>query len=62
MLAEPHGPANLAGALLRYRVMAWIVGIMLMLLCFVAIPLQYAANEPAMAGVVAPLHGLLYIV
>jgi integral membrane protein len=42
--------------------MAFSVGTMLILLCCVAIPLQYAAGEPAMAGVVAPLHGALYIV
>lgn len=42
--------------------MAWIVGTMLLILCVVAIPLQYAAGEPALADVVAPLHGVLYIV
>lgn len=52
----------IGGALLRYRVMAWLVGVMLILLCVVAIPLQYAAGHPGMANVVAPLHGFLYIV
>jgi integral membrane protein len=53
---------GLTGAVGRYRVMAWVVGAMLLLLCVVAIPLQYAANRPGMANVVAPLHGFLYIV
>ncbi|MDA8274095.1 MAG: DUF3817 domain-containing protein [Actinomycetota bacterium] len=54
--------APLRRALARYRVMAYVVGTMLFLLVFVAIPLQYAANIPQVAVVVAPLHGYLYIV
>lgn len=53
---------GLRGAVARYRLMAWVVGIMLLLLCVVAIPLQYVADRPAMANIVAPLHGFLYIV
>lgn len=49
-------------ALARYRLMAYVVGTMLIILVFIAIPLQYGAGEPAMALVVAPLHGYLYIV
>jgi integral membrane protein len=54
--------APLRRALARYRVMAYVVGTMLVLLVFVAIPLQYGANIPQMAVVVAPIHGYLYIV
>ncbi len=54
--------APLRRALTRYRVMAYVVGTMLVLLVFVAIPLQYGANIPQMAVVVAPIHGYLYIV
>ena len=53
---------GLRAALWRYRLMSYVVGVMLLLLVCVAIPLQYAASQPAMAGIVAPLHGLLYIV
>lgn len=35
---------------------------MLIVLCVVAIPLQYAAGHPGLARVVAPIHGVLYIV
>ncbi len=54
--------APLRRALARYRVMAYVVGTMLVLLVFVAIPLQYGANIPQVAVVVAPIHGYLYIV
>lgn len=53
---------RLRGALRRYQAMAFVVGTMLLLLCVVAIPLQYAAGHPGMADVVAPLHGVCYIV
>ncbi len=52
----------LAGALTRYRVMAFVVGIGLCLLVFVGMPLQYAAGQPVVVKIVGPLHGFLYIV
>lgn len=64
-MSQPFGQlasAGVAGALARYRVMAWIVGTMLIILCVIAIPLQYAWNRPALANVVAPVHGVLYII
>lgn len=50
------------GALTRYRVMAFVVGTALIVLVFVAIPLQYWGNDKRVAEVVAPIHGYLYIV
>ena len=32
------------------------------MLALVGIPLQYAANEPAVVRIVGPIHGFLYIV
>lgn len=61
-LLTPEELAPLRRALARYRVMAYVVGTMLVLLVFVAIPLQYGANIPQVAVVVAPIHGYLYIV
>ena len=56
------GPApGLRGALLRYRVMAYAVGVMLILLVFVGIPLQIAGH-PTLVRVIGPIHGFLYIV
>ncbi len=51
-----------ATALGRYRVMAYVVGVMLMVLVFVAVPLRYAAGVPEVSAVVSPIHGFLYIV
>jgi len=42
--------------------MAYVVGTMLIILVFIAIPLQYWLSRPTMAQVVAPLHGYLYII
>jgi integral membrane protein len=52
---------GLRGALLRYRVMAYVVGIGLIVLVFVGIPLQIAGH-PEVVKVVGPIHGFLYIV
>ena len=48
-------------AVLRYRVMAYVTGVVLMVLCFVGIPLQ-VAGHPAVANDVGVVHGILYIV
>jgi len=48
-------------AVLRYRVMAYITGVVLMVLCFVGIPLQIAGH-PAVANIVGVVHGILYII
>lgn len=48
-------------AVLRYRVMAYITGVVLIILCFVAVPLQIAGH-PAMSNDVGVVHGILYII
>jgi integral membrane protein len=53
---------GLGAALLRYRIMAYIVGVGLLVLVFVGVPLQYAATIPQVAQIVGPIHGFLYIV
>jgi integral membrane protein len=53
---------SLEGSLRRYRVMATIVGVGLAVLCFVGLPLQYAAGIPQIDGIVGPIHGFFYIV
>ncbi len=58
----PGVPRRVAGALARYRIMAFVVGAMLLFLCAVAIPLQYAAGEPTVANVGFTVHGVIYIV
>jgi integral membrane protein len=49
-------------ALLRYRVLAYIVGVGLIVLVFAGVPLQFAAHRPQVAEIVGPIHGTLYIV
>ena len=48
-------------AVLRYRVMAYVTGVVLVVLCFVGIPLQ-VAGHPAVASDVGVVHGILYII
>jgi integral membrane protein len=48
-------------AALRYQVMAYITGVVLMVLCFVGIPLQIAGHA-ALANNVGVVHGILYII
>ena len=48
-------------AVLRYRVMAYVTGVVLIVLCFVGIPLQ-VAGYPTVANNVGVLHGILYII
>lgn len=50
------------GALLRYRVMAYVVGVMLLVLVFVAMPLKYLGDDPTLVETVGPVHGFLYAV
>lgn len=50
------------GALKRYRLMAFIVGVGLLVLTFVGIPLQIWAHDKIVVEIVGPLHGYLYLV
>ena len=47
--------------MLRYRVMAYVTGVVLVVLCFVGVPLQ-VAGYPAVAHYVGVVHGILYII
>jgi len=46
----------------RYRVMAYVVGTLLIVLVFVGVPLKHFAGEPAVASVVGVAHGVLFMV
>ncbi len=52
---------DLRTAVLWYRVMAYVTGVVLMVLCFAGIPLQ-VAHHPAVANDVGVAHGILYII
>jgi integral membrane protein len=49
-------------ALTRYRVIAYVVGVFLLILTLVAMPLKYFADAPTMVAIVGPIHGFLYMV
>jgi integral membrane protein len=49
-----------SGALLRYRVIAWIVGVLLIVLFCVGLPLQYAAGHKSVDAVVGVVHGVVF--
>lgn len=55
------GDAGVRGALARFRVMAYIVGVGLLTLCF-AMVMNYGFDEPQYSAVVGPIHGFMYIV
>ena len=50
------------GALTRYRIIAWIVGVFLLLLVGVTMPLKYIGDNPTPAAIISPIHGLFYMV
>ncbi len=49
-------------ALTRYRVMAWIVGVLLIALILVAVPLKYLGGVAEPVTVLGTLHGWLYFI
>lgn len=53
--------AGLAAAYRRYRLLAYVVGVGLVVLVFLGIPLQYGADVPEVAQIVGPIHGFFYI-
>src|SRR5260370_557021 len=42
--------------------MAYVTGVVLMVLCFVGVPLQLFAHDNAVASYVGTTHGILYII
>lgn len=65
MAADRTAPARdseqaVAAALQRYRVMAGVVGVLLVLLFVVAMPLKYLADIPQPVTVLGTAHGWLY--
>ena len=65
MAADRAAPARdseqaIAAALQRYRVMANVVGVLLIALIIVAVPLKYLAHMPGPVTVIGTAHGFLY--
>ena len=53
---------NVPAALVRYRVMAWVVGVLLIALILVAVPLKSAAGLDGPVAVIGTAHGWLYFI
>ena len=53
---------SVPAALLRYRVMAWIVGVLLIALILVAVPIKYLAEIDEPVAVIGTAHGWLYAI
>lgn len=49
-------------AALRYRVMAYITGVLIIVVCFAGIPLQIVAHNTFIVNEIGTVHGFLYIV
>jgi integral membrane protein len=60
--ASQRGQRGLSAAFLRYRILAFVTGAMLILLVFVAIPLKYLADHPGPVSVIGTAHGFLFMV
>ena len=54
--------SGLRGALLRYRIMAYVVGVGLIVLVFIGVPLRYGIGFVWVEKIVGALHGFLYII
>ncbi len=51
----------MTGALVRYRIAAWVVGTGLVILVLIGMPLKYLADRPGVVTVVGTAHGYLYM-
>ena len=49
------------GALTRYRIIAWVVGVVLLVLVLVAMPLKYLGGNDTVVALVGPVHGFLFM-
>jgi integral membrane protein len=57
-----EGSATMRTAVLRYRVMAYITGVLIIVVCFAGIPLQIADHNTFIANDIGTVHGFLYII
>ncbi|SCL39139.1 integral membrane protein [Micromonospora rhizosphaerae] len=52
----------MGGALTRYRVIAWIVGVALAVLVLIGMPLKYGFDNSTVVAVVGTAHGWLFMI
>lgn len=53
---------GLSGAFLRYRILAFTTGVLLVLLVFVAMPIRYLGHNHGPVAVLGTAHGFLFMV
>ena len=58
----PAEVPGIRGALLRYRIMAYLVGVLLVVLVLVGVPLKYFAGNGLVVTLTGVPHGWLYMV
>ena len=52
----------MSGALTRYRLIAYVVGVVLILLMVVGMPMKYLFSNAIVVETIGPAHGFLYMV
>ncbi|MFY1695364.1 MULTISPECIES: DUF3817 domain-containing protein [unclassified Solwaraspora] len=52
----------MSGALIRYRLIAYVVGVVLILLMVVGMPMKYLFHDAVVVETIGPAHGFLYMV
>ena len=63
MTARTLVPRRLAASLTRYRVMAWVTGVFLLLLTLeMVMKYGFAGGEPVLGTWIAIVHGWIYVV
>ncbi len=45
----------------RLRLLAFLEGISLLVLIFIAVPLKYTFDNPALSKIMGPIHGALFL-
>jgi len=45
----------------RLRLLAFLEGISLLILVFVAVPVKYITHDPSMVKLIGPIHGALFL-
>lgn len=58
----PEAVPGIRGALIRYRVMAYVVGTLLVVLVLVGLPLKYLGGNGIVVTLTGVPHGYLYMV
>jgi integral membrane protein len=62
MMSHGASAGGLRGAFLAFRVMAYLTGVLLILLVFVAIPIQLLGHSKTLESIIGTAHGFLFMV